>query len=135
MSIKVYLFKEDPPFLNLTVWPVTIWFTKRNLIYVTAIAGGPAFFLILSLFGAGNVIVWLIINILAIIVWYVLSIFRIENIPMDRYFLNKFIYSRKKIRIESFDWAINFSKWKKFEDVIKSKINNLVDTENKKPWL
>lgn len=133
MSIKVYLFKEDPPFLNLTIWPVTIGFTKRNLIYVTAIAWVPSFFLILSLFWAGNVIVWLIINILAIIIWYVLSIFRIENIPMDRYFLNKFIYSRRKVKIESFDWAIDFSKWKRFEDVVKLKINKLVNNENKKP--
>lgn len=132
MSIKVYLFKEDPPFLNLTMWPVTIGFTKRNLIYVSAIAWWPALFLFISLLGAGNVLVWLIVTILTIIIGYVLSIFRIENIPIDRFFFNKILYLRKKDKIEIFDKSIDFSKWKRFEDVVKNKIWKLISQEKEK---
>jgi hypothetical protein len=82
--------------------------------------------------GAGNVLVWLIVTILTIIIGYVLSIFRIENIPIDRFFFNKILYLRKKDKIEIFDKSIDFSKWKRFEDVVKNKIWKLISQEKEK---
>lgn len=126
--IKVYLFKEDPPFFNLNVWPMSIGLTKRNIIYVTLFAWLPALLLFFSLLWAGNILFFAILTVIMLIVWYVLSIFRIENVPIDRYMLNKLIFRRKKEKNENYDQAIDFSRGRKFDDAIKSKIQSLLQS-------
>ena len=129
--IKVYTFKEDPPMFNFSLGSLNIWLTKRNLIYIVSFWIFPSFYLLVSFLWVWNLLVALSIEVIAIILWYVLSIFRIDNIPIDRFLINKFLYKIKKDKekIETNNNVINFSNNKNFEDIVNHNIDTLLDKD------
>lgn len=128
--IKVYSFKEDPPMFNLNLWAISIWLTKRNLIYIITLWLFPSFYLLIAFIWAWNLLVALIIELIAVIGWYILSILRIDNIPIDRYIINKITYKFKKEELEDINKkVVNFSEWTSFDDIVNDNIKRLLNDD------
>jgi len=89
--MRVYFLKKDAPVLSMDIWPIPLRLTKRNLMYVVPAVVIPSIWLFWAAAAWGNIFIPLWVFILFFIIGMFLSNARMQwNVPLDRYFINKF---------------------------------------------